>query len=197
MKGSYTPIQETKECRPMQIKTNENNNNKHQTTTKLRQKNKKSKSVMNTIQIPKDCRNKNMKSRSHSTPGPKKPRSESISSNPMSTISDIHELRSKDKDSTPQRMTSVAGHPKNRLYINNGESLHILFNKELMGGLQNLDRPLKIQAGGKPIHMSQVESLHHALQHLPLPATTYYYSETTIVNLLLFAKLVDEFLHYM
>ena len=60
-------------------------------------------------------------------------------------------------------MTSVAGHPKNRLYIDSGASLHILFNKEIMGGLQNLDSPLKIQAGGKPIHMSQVGSLHQAL----------------------------------
>ena len=60
-------------------------------------------------------------------------------------------------------MTSVAGHPKNRLYIDSGASLHILFNKELMGGLQDLDRPLKIQAGGKPIHMSQVGFLHQAL----------------------------------
>ena len=56
-------------------------------------------------------------------------------------------------------MISVAGHPKNRLYIDSGVSLYILFNKELMGGLQDLDRPLKIQAGGKPIHMSQIGSL--------------------------------------
>ena len=74
-------------------------------------------------------------------------------------------------------MTSVAGHPKNRLYINSGASLHILFNKELMGGLQNLDRPLKIQAGGKPIRMSQIKSLHQVLQPLSLPVNTYHYSE--------------------
>ena len=46
--------------------------------------------------------------------------------------------------STPQRMTSMAGHPKTRLYINSGASLHILFNKEPLEGLQNLDRPLMI-----------------------------------------------------
>ena len=81
----------------------------------------------------------------------------------MSTISDIQESRCADIDSTPQRMTSVAGHPKNCLYIGSGASLHIIFNKELMGGLQSLDRPLKIQAGDKPIHISQIGSLHQAL----------------------------------
>ena len=62
-----------------------------------------------------------------------------------------------------------------------------------MGGLQNLDRPLKIQAGGKPIHISQTGSLLQALQHLPLPVSTYHYSETTIANLLSFEKLANEY----
>ena len=62
-----------------------------------------------------------------------------------------------------------------------------------MGGLQNLDRPLKIQADSKPIPMSQVRSLHQALQRLLLPVTTYHYSETAIANLLFFAKLADEY----
>ena len=107
--------------------------------------------------------------------------------------SDIHELRSEYKDSTPQRMTNVAGHPKNSLYIDSGVSLHILFNKELMGGLHNLDRPLKIQADGKPIHMSQDGSLHQALRNPSLPVTTYHYSKIAIANLLSFVKLTDEF----
>ena len=108
-------------------------------------------------------------------------------------ISDIHVSRSAKEDSTPQCMTSVAGHPKKCLYIVSGASLHILFNKELMGGLQNLDSPVKIQTGGKPIHMSQIGSLYQALRHLLLPVTTYHYSKTPIANLLLFAKLVDEY----
>ena len=57
----------------------------------------------------------------------------------------------------------------------------------------NLNRPLKIQDGGKPIHMRQVGSLYQALRHLPLPMSTYPYSETAIANLLLFAKLADEY----
>ena len=61
-----------------------------------------------------------------------------------------------------------------------------------MGGVVNLNRPLKIQASGKPIHMSQIGSLHQALQHVPLPVSTYHYSETAIANLLLFEKLADE-----
>ena len=85
---------------------------------KLRQKNKKSRSV--TIQIPEDRNNKNKESRSDNTPGHIKSRSEHTPNDPISTISDIQELRSVDDSSTPQRMTSVAGHPKNRLYINSG-----------------------------------------------------------------------------
>ena len=90
-------------------------------------------------------------------------------------------------------MTSVAGHPKNRLYIDSGASLHALFNKELIEELQNLDRSFKIQAGGKPILMSQVGSLHQALRHLSLPVTMYHYSGIAIANLLSFAKLTDEY----
>ena len=75
-------------------------------------------------------------------------------------ISDIHQLRGENKDSTPQRMTSVAGHSKNCLYIDSGASLHILFNKELMGGLHNIASHFKIQAGGKPFQMKQVGSPH-------------------------------------
>ena len=41
--------------------------------------------------------------------------------------------------------------------------------------------------------MSQIESLHQALQRLPLPMSTYCYSETTITNFLLFAKLTNEY----
>ena len=102
----------------------------------MQQKNKKSRSVV--IQTPENRSNKNKESRSDNTPGQIKPRSENTPNNPISTISDFQELRRVDKHSTPQRMTSVAGHPKNRLYINNGASLHILFNKELMGELHNI-----------------------------------------------------------
>ena len=66
---------------------------------KLRQKNKKSRSV--TIQIPEDRNNKNKESRSDNTPGYTKPRSEYTPNNPISTISDPQELRSVDNGSTP------------------------------------------------------------------------------------------------
>ena len=90
-------------------------------------------------------------------------------------------------------MISGARYLKNRLYIDSGASLHILFNKVLMGELHNTDKTLKIQAGGKPFHIKQIGSLHQALRHLPLPVTAYHYSETAIANLLLFTKLVDEY----
>ena len=143
--------------------------------------------------MPEDRENNNKEPRSDNTQGDKKPRSDSTLNDPISTISDIHELRSEDKKSTPQRMTSVAGYPKNRLYIDSGTSLHILLNKERLGGLHDTTNPRKIQAGSKPFHTKQIGSLHQALQHLPLPVTIYHYRETTIANLLSFARLVDEY----
>ena len=90
-------------------------------------------------------------------------------------------------------MTSDAGHPKNRLYINSGASLHILFNKELLGKLKDIKVLINIQARGKPFHIEQIGLLHQALRHLPLLVSAYHYSETTIANLLSFAKLADEY----
>ena len=57
----------------------------------------------------------------------------------------------------------------------------------------NLDKSIKIQAGGKPIHLSQIGSLHKALRHLLLPVSTYHYSENAIANLLSFAKLAEDY----
>ena len=67
-------------------------------------------------------------------------------------ISEPEESRSGEDTSTPQRLVSVAEHPKNRLFIDSGASLHIICNRELVGGLIKLNRAIKIQAGGKPIH---------------------------------------------
>ena len=78
-------------------------------------------------------------------------------------VHEPEESRSGDDASTPQRLASVAGHLKNRLYINSGASIHILFNKELLGDIVDLDKSVKIQAGGKPIHLSQIGFLHQAL----------------------------------
>ena len=113
--------------KPIQIVRKTTNNKR------LQQKNKKYSSV--TIQIPEDRNNKNKEFRSDNTPIHTKTRSEYTPNNPISTISDLQELRNADDGSTPQRMTSVTEHPKNRLYIDSGASLHILFNKELFGKL--------------------------------------------------------------
>ena len=94
---------------------------------------------------------------------------------------------------TPQRLVSMDGHQKNCLYIDNVAFLHIIFNRELVGGLIKLVRAIKIQAGGKPIHLSQIGSLHKALQHLSLPVSAYHDNENAIGNLLSFAKLADEY----
>ena len=89
--------QETKECRPTQIKLKKTTCKK-----KTNQRNKKSRSVTTLI--------------------PKKPRS-------VKTQTPEHEeSRSEEDASTPQRLVSVAGHPKNCLYIDSGAFLHIIFN---------------------------------------------------------------------
>ena len=85
-----------------------------------------------------------------------------------------------------QQDVSVAGHPKNFLYINSRVSIHILFNQELLGGLIQLDWVIKIQADGNPIHLSQIGSLHKALRHLPLPVNDYQYNKNAIANQLSF-----------
>ena len=70
---------------------------------KTRQKNKKSGSV--TIQIPDKTRNVKVE------------------------VLKGEEPRRGNDPSTPQRLASVAGHPKNRLCINIGASIHILFQQ--------------------------------------------------------------------
>ena len=72
---------------------------------------------------------------------------------------------------------------------------YTFFNRELLGGLIELDRPIKIQAGEKLNHLSQIGSLYKALWHLPLPVSTYHYSENAILDLLSFVKLADD--HYI
>ena len=132
------------------------------------------------IQIPEEPR---------SVKTPKKPRSVKIS------MSEPNKSVSGKENSTQQHMASMTGHPNNCLYIISAASIHTFFNKELFGGLMNLDRPLNIQTGGKSIHLSQIGSLHQALHHLPLSESTYHYSENAVTSLLSFSKLADK--HYI
>ena len=111
--------------------------------TKLQQHNKKSRSV--TIQLPRERDKKGKGPRSGNTPADIKLRSEYTPNDPISTISKIQELRSVDDRSTPQKMTSVTGHPKNRLNIGSSACLHILFNKELLGNLTTLKYPSRFK----------------------------------------------------
>ena len=158
---------------------------------KLKQHNKKSRSA--TIQLPGKRDKKGKVTMNGNTLANTKPRSEYTPNNHISTKSKIKELRSVDDRSTPQLMTSVARHPKNRLYIDSGASLHIRFNKELLEKLKDIKVPIKIQAGGKPFYIEQIGSLHQALRHLSLPVSAYHYSETAIANLLSFTKLTNEY----
>ena len=73
--------------------------------------------------IKKKTYQKNKKSRSAPIQIPQKPRSVRIQT------PEPEESRSGDKALTPQRLASVAGHPKNRLYANSGTSIHISSTK--------------------------------------------------------------------
>ena len=90
MRESCTTNQKLRNVEPRKLKPiktlNKTTNNKI-----THQRNKKSRSV--TIQVPEDYRNKNKEPRSDSTPGHIKPRSESTPNDPISTISDLHELK--------------------------------------------------------------------------------------------------------
>ena len=129
MEGSYTINQKKlRSVGPHQsklIQTMKNpTNNK-----KICQENKKSRSV--SIQLPEHPRSKNKQSRSDTIQLPEKPRSVRTPKNSMNikiSIPEIEESRSEKEASTPQRMVSVAGHPKNCLYIDIGASIHIFFN---------------------------------------------------------------------
>ena len=68
-----------------------------------------------------------------------------------------------------------------------------LFNCGLLEGILDLDCLMKISTGGKLIKLSQVGSLHTALQHLSLPVDAYHYNKNAIANLLSFARLADDY----
>ena len=70
----------------------------------------------------KKTRQKNKKSRSVTIRIPEKTRSAKIQ------VPVPEESRSGNDASTPQQLASVAGHPKNRLYINSSTFINILFN---------------------------------------------------------------------
>ena len=108
----------------------------------------KSKPKQNTNQ--KKINQKNKKSRSVTIQIPKKPKSVKIQT-PEPEV-----LLGGKNTSMPQCLVSVARHPDNCLYINSGVSVHTLFNRELLGGLIKLDQVIKVQAGGKIIHLSQI-----------------------------------------
>ena len=92
-----------------------------------------------------------------------------------------------------QRIRSVAGYLKNRLYLDSRASVHIIFNQELMQDIKDIDQSLVISAEGKAIKMSQIALLHNALKHLPLPNDKYYYNQYAIANLLSFGKIAEEY----
>ena len=88
---------------------------------------------------------------------------------------------------------SIAGHPKHRLYLDSGASIHITFNKDLLNERYLLHKPMKISAAGKPLEIKEVSTLYKALKHLPLPKDNIYYEPEAIENLLSFARLADEY----
>ena len=98
----------------------------------------------------KKTNQKNRKSKSVIVLIPDKPMSVKIQT------PEPEESKSGEGASTPQRLVSVAGHLKNHVFIDSGASLHIIFNRELLGGLIKHNRAIKIQAMDKLNHLSQI-----------------------------------------
>ena len=105
----------------------------------------------------------------------------------------LEELRSMIDTLDPRQKVNVAGYPKNQLYINNGSSIHIIFNWGLLGGLIQIDQVIKIQGDSKSIHLSQIGLLHKRLDHILLPVRKYHHNENVTTNMLSFAKLVNTY----
>ena len=63
------------------------------------------------------------------------------------------------------------------LYLDSGASIHILFNKELIQEMRQLETPVKISAVGQPLVLDRIGTLHNALKHLPLPDDNLHYDE--------------------
>ena len=88
---------------------------------------------------------------------------------------------------------SSAGHHRNRLYLDSGASVNIIFNRGLLGKMKKLLTPIRIATASQPIELKEVSTLHKALQNFPLPTEDLYYKPTAIANLLSFAKMADEY----
>ena len=88
---------------------------------------------------------------------------------------------------------SCAGHPHNRLYLDSGALVHILFSDLILGKRNTLNETINIAAAGDCIKLNEVASLHKAFAHLPLPTKDLYYEPGAIANLLSFARLADEY----
>ena len=119
-----------------------------------------------------------------------KPRSGNIKNSRSGDTKTKPNVKFKD---TNINLKSNAGHHRNRLYLDSGLSINIIFNKGLLGKLKQFFTPVKIAAAGQQLEIKQISILHKALQHLPLPRNDLYYEPTAIENLLPFAKVADEY----
>lgn len=107
--------------------------------------------------------------------------------------SDGNSVKLRSGKAKPSPSTSRAGHPKNRLYLDSGASVHILFNREMIQHMETISSPLTISGAGSNIKLHEVGSLHDALKHLPLPRDDLYYEPNAIANLLSFARIADDY----
>ena len=68
-------------------------------------------------------------------------------------------------------------------------TVNIYFQQRAIGIFVKLNRAIKIQTGGEPIHLLQIRPQ----QHLMLPMSNYCYNKITILNMSPVARLANEY----
>ena len=95
--------------------------------------------------------------------------------------------------SSTSSQTSQAGFSANRLYLDSGASISILFNDKLLNKVVTLPQTANIKAGGSNIKLTKGDVLHQDLLSLPLLEDGYYYDKNALANLLSLACIVDKY----
>ena len=88
---------------------------------------------------------------------------------------------------------SQAGFPPNRLYLDSGASISIMFNKNLLEKINKLPNAAHIKAGGSNINLLEGGVLHDDLGYLLLPKSGYYYDKNALANLLSLACVFNKY----
>ena len=91
-----------------------------------------------------------------------------------------------------QKQYSCGGLHRNRIFIDSGVSVMLMFNGNLLDAISMLRNPRGINTGGGSFHTTQTGSLTNALHHLPPPKDGYLFNSDTVANLVSMAVVSDN-----